>query len=261
MTWNIRRKMPAYSPRSADRWDVRAPRLQALLHAERPSLLGVQEALPEQAAFVVQSLGRHRSVGQGRNADGGGEGSPVIYDPERLELLEWEQLALSNTPARPGSRSWGNMVPRMLVAATFADLATSARFLAINTHLDHISRTSRLQSVRAIQQLVADKSLPAVVLGDLNAGAGTAPLQELLGTGALVDAWAAAAVHDSREWGTFPNYQEPRPGRKRIDWMLCTPDVLVSRAAINPARFAGGWASDHLPVQGVLEFPAVGEGP
>lgn len=256
MSWNIRRKMPACTLRAADQWQIRAPRLQALLRAERPSLLGVQEAMDEQSSFVAEALGEQYSfVGHGRNADGGGERSPIFYDAARLKLLSWEQLALSNEPHRPGSRSWGNMIPRILVAATFQDRVTSGQFLAINTHFDHVSRNSRLLSARAIQQLVAQKSLPSVVTGDFNAGATSAPIRELLTAGKLKDSWAVARTRETREWGTFPNYQAPRLGRKRIDWVMVTPNVEVLRAAINPERYIGGWASDHLPVQTVLKFP------
>ncbi|MFC8303616.1 endonuclease/exonuclease/phosphatase family protein [Specibacter sp. NPDC057265] len=262
MSWNIRRKVPERTARAADSWEGRAPRLRSLLRTERPSLLGVQEALPEQSEFVAESMGsRYRSVGHGRNADGSGEGSPLFYDEKRLELLDWEQLALSSTPNRLGSRSWGNMIPRMLVTATFQDREGPARFLVVNTHFDHISRTSRVHSAQAIGRLVAQKGLPAVVMGDLNAGATSAPLRELLTAGRLVDSWAVAASQESKEWGTFPNYQQPRLGRKRIDWILLTPEVRVLRAAINPQGFADGWASDHLPVQSVLSFPAADGNP
>ena len=262
MSWNIRRKMPTYTLRAADKWETRAPRLQALLRAERPSLVGVQETLDEQSSFVGEALGEQYSfVGHGRNDDGKGEASPIFYDDSRLELLSWEQRALSNEPHRPGSRSWGNLIPRILVAATFQDRVTSRQFLAINTHFDHVSRSSRLMSARAIHELVTEKSLPAVVTGDFNAGATSAPLRELLNAGQLEDSWAVARTRETKEWGTFPNYQEPRLGRKRIDWVMVTPNVEVLRAAINPRRYAGGWASDHLPVQTVLKFPASIERP
>ena len=256
MSWNIRRKMPAYTLRAVDKWQTRAPRLQALLRAERPSLLGVQEAMDEQSSFVADALGEQYSfVGRGRNADGGGEASPIFYDAGRLKLLSWEQRALSTDPHRPGSRSWGNMIPRILVAATFQDRVTLGQFLVINTHFDHVSRNSRLLSARAIKHLIAEKSLPTVVTGDFNAGATSAPVSELLTAGKLKDSWAAAQTRETSEWGTFPNYQAPRLGRKRIDWVMVTPNVEVLRAAINPQRYLGGWASDHLPVQTVLKFP------
>lgn len=259
MSWNIRRRVRHIVPRPVDRWDRRAPRVEELLRAERPTLLGVQEALPDQARLVSDALGGHyRRIGRGRRADGGGESCPLYYDVERLELLDWQQAALSNQPTRPGSTSWGNIIPRIMVSAAFVDRATSRRFLAVNTHLDHLSAQSRLHSARAIRHLVSVTDLPAVVTGDLNAEATSGPLRELLANGTLADAWDVAQTHDSEEWGTLSHYKKPRRSGKRIDWILASTAFRVERAAINPQRHAGGWGSDHLPVQAVLVLPGNG---
>ncbi|PRZ13185.1 endonuclease/exonuclease/phosphatase family protein [Nesterenkonia sandarakina] len=259
MSWNIRRRTFALHPRRADRWKRRAPGLRTLLQTERPTLLGVQEALPDQARFVAEALGgAHDSVGHGRGPHGGGEASPIYYDAERLELLDWEQRALSDTPHHPGSRTWGNLIPRSLVTARFRDRATATDFLALNTHLDHLSHRSRLRSVQNIKELVTTSALPVVLMGDMNADLESAPVQELLRGQALADTWAVAAQRESQQWGTFPNYRAPRLDRGRIDWVMVSPTVEVLRAAINPTRHAGGWASDHLPVQAVLHLPPRG---
>jgi endonuclease/exonuclease/phosphatase family metal-dependent hydrolase len=255
MTFNVRRRMPR-GPRTADRWSTRAAALGALLAAERPTLLGTQEVLPAQDRFIIGALGhRYRRIGHGRDGDGQGEGCPIYYDGERLDLLSWAQQALSDSPDTPGSKSWGNLTPRTLVGAVLRDRVTGGRFLAINTHFDHISRRSRVTAARFVRTLVEGRALPAVVTGDLNTGEGTTALAELFTDGTLVDAWTAARSRITPEWGTFPNYRAPRRSRKRIDWVAVTPDVRVERAAINTRRPGGVWASDHLPVQVVLRLP------
>lgn len=260
MSWNIRRRTFSLTPRRADRWQRRAPGLRSLLQTERPTLLGVQEALPDQARFVAEALGgAYEHVGHGRGRHATGEASPIYYDADRLELIDWEQRALSDTPHHPGSRSWGNLIPRSLVAATFHDRMTSKTFRTLNTHLDHLSHRSRLRAAQSIRDLVTDSPLPAVFLADLNARPGSAPVKRLLQDGGLADTWAAAAQRDSQEWGTFADYRAPRVGRPRIDWIMASPEVDVARAAINPARHHGGWPSDHLPVQAVLHLPQEGD--
>ncbi|WP_440710796.1 endonuclease/exonuclease/phosphatase family protein [Herbiconiux sp. YIM B11900] len=253
-TVNIRRRM-GMRPRSADRWSVRAPALATLLATERPHLIGTQEVLPDQARVLKAALGEdYRRIGYGRDADGQGEGCPIYYDGTRLELLSWSQQALSDTPDEPGSTSWGNRTPRIVVAADFRDRATQKRFLAVNTHFDNSSRRSRLRAAEAVRALVAGQGLPAVMTGDLNSGEGTTTLQVLLSLGELQDAWITAQTRLTPEWGTFPNYNRPRLGRKRIDWIVVTPDVTVERIGINTRRPGGVWPSDHLPVQAVLRF-------
>jgi endonuclease/exonuclease/phosphatase family metal-dependent hydrolase len=256
MTFNIRRRMPRIAALGPDRWSVRAPAVRTLLATERPHLLGTQEVLPAQDRATTTALGHdYHRIGHGREADGQGEGCPLYYDSTRLELLSWTQQALSDTPETPGSRSWGNFTARALVQAVLRDRATGIRFLAVNTHFDHLSRRSRVLSARLVRSLVAEQLLPAIVLGDLNSGEGTTPLTELFSAGSLTDAWAATRERLTPEWGTFPNYRRPRLGHKRIDWIAVSPGIAVRSAAINPRRPGGVWPSDHLPVQAVVRLP------
>lgn len=253
MSWNIRRPVPPVIARSADRWDRRAPLLAARLEAERPTILGAQEVVGEQAEVVRNALGPdHRCVGRGRGADGGGEACPIYYDSRRLDLLDWEQLALSDTPARAGSVSWGNLFPRVMVSATFADRSTSERYLVVNTHLDPVSRRSRVRAARAIRGYVAASGLPAVVTGDLNAGPASPAVRELVSGGVLADSWRRAETRLGDEWGTYAGYRAPRVGGARIDWIMVTSAFAVDTAAIDHRRSGDGWASDHLPVHAVL---------
>ncbi|MCU1470266.1 MAG: endonuclease/exonuclease/phosphatase family protein [Glaciihabitans sp.] len=255
MSFNIRRRMTRLIPRSPDRWEHRQPLIRRMLETEQPSILGAQEALPDQASFVRHALGDHyRSVGYGRNANKRGEGCPLFYDRDRLELLDWAQLALSDSPSVPGSTSWGNPTPRVVVNATFRDRATDVHFRALNTHFDQFSRRSRMMSADEILRLVAESSLPTVVTGDFNTDAESLPHARLTGAGALVDCWNGSETRLSESWGTFPNYRAPTLERKRIDWILVTPTVEVLRSAINVTRYEGAWPSDHAPVQAVIAF-------
>ncbi|WP_228721037.1 endonuclease/exonuclease/phosphatase family protein [Arthrobacter sp. 260] len=253
MTFNIRRSMPHLRPGHRDSWAVRAPLVTRLLQDERPTLLGVQEALPVQLDAVQSGLGStYTGIGRGRNADGQGEQCPLFYDRSRLSLLDWEQLALSNTPTVPGSTSWGNRIPRIAVRAVFSDLRSGQEFTVINTHLDHLSKRSRLYSADTLRHLVQDTKLPGIVMGDFNVDAPSGAYDVLTEGGRLADTWRAANRQLTEQWGTFPHYGKPQRGTKRIDWILATEDFSVQRAGINVTRYGGAWPSDHAPVQAVL---------
>lgn len=255
MSFNIRRRMPHLTRQSPDDWSHRQWLVKQVLHVERPTLLGVQEALPEQVARVAASLGAgYRSIGRGRNADGSGEQCDLFYDAGRLQLIDWNQAALSDRHRAPGSTSWGNRVPRIVVSGTFRDRVTGTVFLAANTHFDHLSATSRRRSARFVRNLVARSGRPAVVMGDFNADVGGAAFLELTEGGRLRDTWAAAQTRVTEEWGTFPHYRDPVRGAKRIDWILVTREAEVLRAAINVTTYAGAWPSDHAPVQAEIRF-------
>jgi endonuclease/exonuclease/phosphatase family metal-dependent hydrolase len=264
MTYNIRRRMPHLNPRSPDVWADRKFLLRRMLAAERPTLLGVQEALLDQALFVAECLGpSYRWIGRGRNADKRGERCVIFYDTRRLDLAGWNQLALSETPGVPGSRSWGNLIPRTAVSARFTDLATGGSLHAVNTHLDHISEASRMHSARMLAHLALSTGVPTIVMGDANADERSKPYRELLHGGALDDAWLAADRRLTPAWGTYSNYRRPTRDGRRIDWMLVSRDIDVREAGINAVRFGGSAASDHEPVQALLRVrqphpPAVG---
>lgn len=254
MTYNIRRRMAHVPPRSPDLWTRRQPLLTQLLQRESPTILGTQEALPDQVEFVADVLGSDYSrVGRGRNADGDGEQCALFFDTRRLTLHDWTQRALSDSPRVPGSRSWGNMLPRVVVSADFTDVATGIRFSVFNAHFDHLSRSSRVRSARMLNDLVEATDAPAIVLGDMNAGVRSEPYRILTG-GPLQDAWTVANTRLTPAWSTYSGYRRPKEGGKRIDWMLVTESVNVEAVAINAARFGGAAPSDHEPVQARLRL-------
>lgn len=250
MTFNIRRRMAHFGKRNPDLWSRRAPAMRRLLKLERPAILGVQEGMPDQTEYLAASLPGYKWVGYGRDADRGGERVPLFYDSRRLHLESWKQLWLSETPEEPGSRSWGNRIPRIAVSAVLRDLETGKLVRVINTHLDHKSQTSRVHSARMLGELVAASAEPTIVTGDFNTAVHTEPYRELTRT--LGDTWGLAAKRLTGEWGTFPDYRAPKLDRKRIDWILASPGVVVTAAAINSSRPGGRAPSDHLPVSAVI---------
>ena len=265
MTFNVRRRLGLLALRRADRWRRRGPVLRALLMSEQPSLLGVQEALPDQAAAIVQALDaphparRYRFVGHGRSPGPRGEGCPIFFDSGRLDLRDWTQTALSDEPELPGSRSWGNLIPRILVRAVFRDRATRAEFVVYNTHLDPFSPASSVRAATEIRGAAAGQHHPVIVLGDLNATVGSQTIEALLAGDVLRDAWHTAEERLTPEWATYANYRAPRAvagrSRGRIDWIAASPLVRVRRAAIGGRQIDGDWASDHLPVHAVVRVP------
>lgn len=253
MTFNVRRAMDGPLLRRADRWSTRAPAVHALLASERPAVLGVQEALPRVMVPIRAALGDgYRSLGRGRGRGGTGEGTPLLYDGFRLRLVDGGQRALSDDPDAPGSLGWGNPLPRIAVWAEFVDRRTGTRMLVVNTHLDPFSPRSRRRSAESIRSFVADRGLPAIVMGDLNADAGSATVRALLADDLLTDAWTRAETHLTPEWGTYPNYRRPRLGARRIDAIATTRDVRVEAVGLNARTIAGVHPSDHLAVQAIV---------
>lgn len=243
LTWNLHR-----AARGSAAWIRRRDGVRDVLRVERPTILGTQEVLPHQADVVSDALGgSHRMIGHGREPSGEGEGCPLFFDAERLDLLAAEQVTLSRTPHVAGSRSWGTLFPRVVVIGRFRDRATGGTFTAANTHLDVLSPLARTRSAALIADRVGPG--PAILTADFNAGPRSRARSVLSGAG-LRDTWDDAAEHLTRAWGTFA------PGRARtsgarIDAVLARGWRVV-RAGIDARTSGAPAASDHLPVLAVL---------
>jgi len=256
MSFNIRRRFERVTWPPADRWPMRKQRLRTFLGANRPHLLGSQEALPDQARWVQDALGSsHGRIGLGRGKARDGEGTPLFYDRDRVGVEDWEQVMLSDTPDVPGSTGWGNTIPRVAVIAQLRDLATDARFTFVNTHFDAFSRRARRRSATWLHDLAAARERPLLFTADINAHVRSAELSGMFADGLLVDTWSYGPVRHSAEWGTFNNYRRPKLGARRIDAILASPDVGVRAVGIDPRPTGTQWPSDHLPVQAIVRIP------
>ncbi|ATG50483.1 hypothetical protein CFK38_02305 [Brachybacterium vulturis] len=244
-------------PGDADHWPERRPALIGLLTREQPAVLGVQEALYGQLSAIEEALPGHRRVGCGREGGSHGEHAAIFYDAERFEALSWDQFWLSDTPEMIGSTTWGHTVPRIVVRVQLRDLATRRELTVLNTHFDHESESARRRSARALTDLLAGGSLPAIVTGDFNAAAhGSGAYTTLVTDGPIVDTWDTAEARLTPAWGTFPDYGAPVEDGERIDWILTSEDITTVRAAINVSSGGEGrFPSDHAAVQALLALP------
>lgn len=249
MTLNLRRdnsesrKRPT-RPGQPDHWPDRVPLLRALLRAEAPAILGVQEALPRMLPVVDDALGDdYVRLGRGRAADGKGEACCLYVDRRLFEVLDHGQFALSSTPDVAGSTSWGTTIPRI---ATWARLTgPEGELLMVNTHLDHKAAKAQRRGAELVAEFAEQSDVPVVVTGDFNVAPGSKPHRIL--TQHLRDTWTGPAR------ATYHGYQDP-PGGERIDWILVSPRLAVVAAEIVDGAEGGRWPSDHAAVRADLEF-------
>jgi endonuclease/exonuclease/phosphatase family metal-dependent hydrolase len=252
MTFNIRYGT-ARENDARDEWSDRAPRVRAVVAEFDPDVLGIQEALRFQIDSLRSWFPDHEETGVGRD-DGreAGEYSAILYREGRLELLDGSTEWLSETPAEPGSKSWGNEIPRIVTWARFRDRSNGRTFYVYNTHWDHQSQPSRERSAAYLLERIRareHRSDPVIVSGDFNAGEDNPAFQALLaGDGAvqLVDTYRAVRT-DTSNVGTFNAFTGATDGAK-IDAILATPDWVIRDAAIVRTQIDGRYPSDHFPV-------------
>ena len=226
-------------------WPLRAGTCAAAIRGVDADLLGLQEVRLLQERGLARRLPGYAGAGAGRDDGcGRGERCTIVYRPARLRLESWTVQWFSDTPRAPGSRSWGNPIPRIATLCRFADLRSGGRFGVANVHWDGASAASRARSAEALLGWL-DPSLPWLVVGDLNATAGDPAVARLV-AGGLRDTLAElgergpqAATHHRWDGST---------GGTRIDYVFADDRWDVSGARIDHTRPGGRLPSDHWPV-------------
>jgi len=226
-------------------WPLRAAACAAAIAGLQADLAGLQEVRLFQERGLARRLPEYAGAGAGRD-DGRcrGERCTVAFRPDRLRLDAWTVRWFSDTPATPGSRSWGNPIPRIATLCRFTDRASGRRFGAANVHWDGASAASRLHAAGALLRWL-DPSLPWLVTGDLNATVADPAVALLLAGGlrdTLPDLGARgplAATHHAWDGSTDGT---------RIDHVLVDAHWDVLDARIDRARPGGRLPSDHWPV-------------
>ena len=251
MSFNIRYGTANDGP---DRWEVRAPRTHEVIRRHRTDVIGLQEALDFQITEILAKLPGYESIGVGRD-DGkkAGEFSSILYDSNKLRVLDFSTFWLSDTPSVVASKTWGNNITRFCTAARFEQMGTNRKFYVFNTHLDHQSQPSREKSVALILQRIKDREFNdrVVVTGDFNAGEDNAAVRAMK-SGGFVDAWRVINPKAPQP-GTFNGFNELYESNK-IDYVFAGSGWKVLKAEVVMDKFRGKWPSDHMPVTAELGF-------
>ena len=241
-------------------WDFRHDLLVRTVRAYDPDLLGVQEALDHQFRRLCDALGgTHGCHGVGRD-DGRsrGEHMAIFFRRGRFERLAGDHFWLSDTPDRPGSKSWDAEVTRMASWVKLRDGAAGGELLFVNTHWDHMGKRARLESARLIRRIVRDlhPGGSVIITGDFNAREDDEEYAELLRATdddgpRYLDAYRETHPDRQTDEATFHAFKGGKEG-SRIDWIIHSEDLKATEAAIDRTSEDGRYPSDHYPVTAVL---------
>jgi endonuclease/exonuclease/phosphatase family metal-dependent hydrolase len=267
MSFNVRYENPG--DRDSRAWRRRVVGSVKMIRREKPEIIGVQEALHGQVADLRISLPEYGFHGIGRG-DGrrAGEYSGIFYQQHRFKPDPSDQgtFWLSDTPELPGSRTWGNEIPRVAAWIRLVDLTTGRGFYVFNTHWDHRHQRSRELSALLIARRIdarkrADE--PVVLLGDFNSMENNPGLLYLTGR-------RTSLVGSGEIWsnGLVDTYQTLHSGEKNRRTLhfwsgrrdgLKVDHILVSRGArIEESEIVSRdvpEVSDHFPVTARVSFP------
>lgn len=260
ITFNIRLSRANDGP---DQWDQRKRTVAESIRRFAGDFVGIQEAWPEQIHYLRSQLPQYEMIARSRDENAEwGEAVPLAWrrDRWRIDPLAHGTFWLSDTPDVPGSKTFGNSLPRVVTWGRFLTAGSERGIYVYNTHFSHVSESARRQSAAMLVRHIAARVCPepVVVLGDINAGESSETMQHLKGplpgsSVRLIDTFRA--VHpDAQLVGTFHNFHGVRSGQK-IDYVLATSDATVLDAQILHDQLEGRYPSDHYPVTATISFP------
>jgi endonuclease/exonuclease/phosphatase family metal-dependent hydrolase len=270
MTFNVRYDT---ADDGENAWPHRRAMVASVVRYHAPDVVGLQEPLAHQYAYLREHLPEYAWEGVGR-VDGRSEGEhcPLGWQTRRTTVEDHGTVWLSETPGAPGSSYDSARKPRLV---TWTRLRIDDRELVVcNTHFDHEGERARVRSARQLRTLVGDlggandgraegPTVPVVVLGDFNCTPGSKPYRVLVdedgGDGEategppLTDAMAAAEHPHHGPTTTFERFRDG-PDRK-IDYVFVAGGVAVRQHAVIADHWDGRPPSDHCPVVAELVLP------
>jgi endonuclease/exonuclease/phosphatase family metal-dependent hydrolase len=248
LTWNILHGSDDGPPWRQQNWPARKRALAAVLREARPDILCVQEARPEQVAFLEQTLAGYRRVGVG-GEDGRdqGEHCAIFFRSDRFEHLAdgtfWLQ-APTDRPADPGHRA-----KRTCTWVRLRERGGGRAVRVYNAHLPGrtaaaVRGQSRLSASRIVLDHIkaADPGDAVVLAGDFNAGP-DAPSRRVFAEAALRE--TAALAGGEAAPATYQFYGL-RMGS--LDGILVGPRWGVRRHLVVDVKPDGVFPSDHFGV-------------
>jgi len=243
-------------------WDKRKDFLVETIKAFDPDLLGTQETLGFQRDYLAEKLTGYDVLGVGRD-DGkeAGEMTALYYKRSRFEKLDGGHFWLSETPDKPGSKSWDTSLTRMATWVKLRDRtqAKAKPIVFFNTHFDHRGEQARLESARLLRRRVAEagKTARVIVTGDFNAGEDSEPYKAFFGAGdgkpsPVRDVYRLTYPARETNEGTFSSFKAGAIAGPRIDWIGVSREWKVVSVAIDRTQREGRTPSDHFAMTAVL---------
>ncbi len=243
-------------------WGLRKDLVVKTIKNFGPDLLGTQECQLSQAKFLQSRLPGYHFVGAGRN-DGktSGEMCGLFFRADRFFKLDEGNFWLSETPNKPGSKSWGSSYRRMVTWVKLMPREGDAQpFYFFNTHFDNQGQRARVQAAWLLRRKIDEiaNGLPTIVTGDFNTDSDTTPYQLLVRgpqdwRGYLIDTYRQTNPTPGSNEGTRHKFSGGTGG-DRIDWIITTNNFQTLSATIDRTHYNGRYPSDHFPVTAVLHL-------
>jgi endonuclease/exonuclease/phosphatase family metal-dependent hydrolase len=240
ITWNIHCGQDEGPPWKQFDWPQRKQALRMALDQARPDILCVQEATPQQVAYLEEILPEHHRVGIGRDGAAGGEHCAIYFNWQRFTEIGGNTFWLEEPTDQPRAGSALD-VKRICTWVRLRDRASGRTLRVYNTHL-YLTESPRLTAAHLIlAQIAAGDPTDAVLLtADFNA-APAAPSRRLFNEDGLTDSAERAGKPIGK-----PTFQLYGIGLWCIDGILVDSNWGVRDHRILDVKPVNIFPSDHF---------------
>lgn len=254
MTFNLRYPFGKDGDNS---WENRKNAVAAFINEMKPTVVGTQEAYDFMKDEILELCQDYKDIGIPRTPKG--EGVPILYNYNILEVINSGNFWLSETPRHLNSKSWESHSVRMCTWAefTFIDDRTK-KFRLFNVHLDNISEEARINGFNVIlekyKRLNQFEDIPTFIVGDFNAKPSSTTIKMIEQS---IDQGNHKLKHTYKngfDYGTTFHDFTGRTNGEPIDYIFHSLDANISNLQIHRNKAEDVYLSDHYPVSIDIKF-------
>ena len=237
-----------------NRWEDRQALICETISRHEPSICGTQEAKWHQLLYLQENLPHYAFSAPHRVVDDTCQYPTLFYRKEQFTVAAGADRWLSKTPTVHRSKDWDSAFPRMMSHGVFTERTSGREFLALVTHLDHLSGEARRQQAHLIASFIDTQNAPIIVMGDFNDSPDSAVHEILTGSAsALRDTWQLLERSEGKDSMTHHGFTGT-PQKTRMDWILVSNHFCGTAANIIRDHRDGRYPSDHFPYCVDLEW-------
>jgi endonuclease/exonuclease/phosphatase family metal-dependent hydrolase len=250
VTWNVHCGQDEGPPWKRFDWPRRKQPLRMALDQARPDILCVQEATPEQVAFLEEALPGHRRVGVGRDGESGGEHCAIYFNRQRFAEIGGNTFWLEEPIDQPRSGSALD-VKRICTWVRLRDQVSGRIVRVYNTHL-YLTESPRWTAAQLIlAHVTAGDPADAVLLtADFNASP-SVPSRRLFIEAGLAD----SAERAGKPAGKPTFHAMYGIGLWCIDGILVDAHWRVANHLVLKVKPKNTFPSDHFALLADLVLP------
>lgn len=247
MSYNIRLDVASDGE---NRWDARKDKVAGLMNYYEADFIGGQEVQHHQLKYLSEKLNGYSYIGVGRD-DGKEEGeySCIFYKKDKFALIRQSTFWLSPSPDSV-SFGWDAACRRVCSYGLFKSKKTKQFFWVFNTHLDHMGKTARLESVKLIIKKITElntNNYPVILSGDFNSRPEDEPSQYVMANMQNSRSISQQVYGSADTWNAFKFNEKPNGC---IDYIFLShyKYITVSKFATLTDSYDMKYPSDHFPI-------------